>query len=344
MSSLKTTTLYGLLAKLETSYLAAGSTLAHATDGVLCEPDGIPVPSRAWLYDGDRGRAAGTGGWRKNTTPRGATRSGTVKVAVRGAGAAYDDSPLVVPLDLHLFMLASGHSATIVPTPGSESVTYAPRTGPSSFESIVMQWDTYGDRYKVLGVRGNIRLMGDGVGRVTADFDFDGVDDAAAYAEQVTPTAVTYNDTVPPILSDNMTFSLGSFVTPVVRRFSFDAGRQRSPRQNLAAAGGHFGWTFGHRTPMLEVAIEKAALVGSPFHTSGGLDPYRLHAAGTSIAVSVASLQTGMQYNRFTLSHPTAQIVGVSEEDDGGSALMVLQIKPHCSTPSTNDDYTLAFT
>lgn len=335
--SLKTTTLYGLLAKLESAYLGGGS-LSTSTDGILCaEPPG--VPAKAYLFDGGRGRAEGTGGLRKGAPPTGGTRSGTVKGHLRGYGAAYSAANL--PPDLHRFMLASGHSHAVVTTGGSETVTYTPRTGPASFDSLVLQMYAAGDLYKMKGVVGNLKIAADGVGLPTWDFDWDGVDDLSAYAEQLSVPSITYSDTPIPPAAVGMTIGIGDFVTPVVRGFSFDAGRVRSPRANLAIAGGHNGWTLAERAPTLELRLEKAALVNSPYHTSSGLDLYRLMDAGTAIAVSLRCGAT--QYNKWVLTCPQVQITGVSEEDDGGSAVYAITGRVHCSAPGTNDDYTLKF-
>jgi hypothetical protein len=81
----------------------------------------------------------------------------------------------------------------------------------------------------------------------------------------------------------------------IVRKWQIKAGREIAPRMNQNA-GGHAGFSIGRRTPQLEVTYETPSLVGSPFHSSAGIDPYQLFDLATPLAFS---LQVGsVQYNR----------------------------------------------
>lgn len=335
MSAPKNSFLQGLLVKAESSYLGGGS-LSTSTDGiVLAQPVEL---ARAYAAQSDR-RATGVGGWYRQAAPVGYVRSGTITVHPRGAGVAYS-SGSVVPYDVHVLLTASGHTAAVTTTGGSERWDYTPTTGPSGFTSAVIQGYARGELVKVAGVYADLTITADGPGLPTFAFAFDGVEDMTAFADSSVPS-ITVNTTVVPPNAAGASVAIGSFTTASVRRFAFAPKRARAPRFNLNTASGHGGFTLANREPEFTVSVEKTALVANPFHTAGGLDVYRLADAATPIALSVTVGTT--QYNRWKVVCPQAQLVGIAESDDGGTAVVDLTFRPHQSTPYTADDYYIRF-
>lgn len=338
MSAGKTRTLVALLAKLESSY-GGGGTLSASTDAIQLAPGTAPALTPSFVYDGDRQSGNGTSGRQRRNVPKGAQCTLVASVEVKGRGSAYSGSNFAN--DLHPLLRACGYGVTTVTTGGSESHTYAPISGPGSVASLVFQGYSRGETHKGTHGLGSFRITQEGLGPAIAEFTLDAVWDVAAIADAAVP-AITYPlaGVLPPTGAGSVV-QLGSFAAAIARSWVFDAGRERSPRVNLQAADGHAGWTLGPRSPTLEVVIETAALVGTPFHTTGGIDPWRLWQAANTLAVNIT--HGTAQYNRFKVQCPTAQLVGVTPEEDGETALTRLTFVPTASGPQANDDHTLVF-
>src|SRR5690606_14611283 len=132
-----------LLAKVEASY-AAGGSVAPATDGILlAEPAEMAID---YVHDGARGRANGTTGTLKRAGPSGRFGDVTFSIEGRGRGSAYGASALP---EVNALLRASGHSATVVATPGSETVTYAPVSDKANFASAVLGGYARGQLYSL---------------------------------------------------------------------------------------------------------------------------------------------------------------------------------------------------
>lgn len=340
MSAGKTISLVGLLAKNEASY-GAGGSLSASTDAIQLAPGDPATYAITYVFDGGRDSGNGSTGLQRGTVPKGRTAQLTARVEVKGAGAAYN-ADSVKSQDLHAMLLACGYSAARDATGGSEKWTFTPQSGPTGFASLVAQMYARGEVRNATHGLGNVVISRDGLGPAIAEFTFDMLDDLSAVADAAVP-AITYPlHTIMPIV-DHSTLTIGSWAAgstgPIVRSWSFDAGRARAPRVNLAAAALHAGWTMGKRTPSFTAVVETAALAGSPYHGATGLDPERLRDAGTTVAVTLTHGQT--QYNRLVLGFAQAQLVGVEPDADEQTALTRLTFRPVISTPQANDDHTI---
>jgi hypothetical protein len=322
---------HGVLVKSEATY-QENPALSTSTDGIYV-PE-APTFTNERLFNGER--RAQTGGWFKGVRPTGRKASGSIVTNPRGAGAAYS-SASVVPLDVHALLKASGLTAT---RNGTTDWVYAPTSNPDSITSAALQCYYHGEMHKVFGVYSDFEIVCDGVGVPKFTFNWAGVWDNSAYADATVP-AITIDSTVVPPVSESMTVEIGDYVLPVVRRFRFAQAREMQDRQSIAFAGGYYGAAMLNRSPVLELTIEKTALVGNPYHTSGGLDPIRLWDAATSIDVNVTCGTT--QYNRWKVLCPQAQLASVTSGDDNGIATWELVFHPHQSTPTANDDFTVKF-
>lgn len=339
MSAGKTISIGVLLAKNEGGY-GAGGTLDPATDAIEFAPGDLPTYAISYGFDGGRDSGNGSTGLRRGTVPTSRTGQLVARVEVKGAGAAYTTNA-VKSQDLHALLLACGYGATHDGTGGSEKWTFAPESGPSGFDSLVAQLYARGEIRKLTHGLGSVVIAREGLGPAIATFTFDGLDSLSAITDAAPPvTTYPYHTILPPVGASAL--SIGSWVSgatgPIVRSWSFDAGRGRDPRVDLGAAGQHAGWTMGKRTPSFTALVETAALTGSPFHAAGGIDPERLRDAATTIAVT---LSLGPQYNRLVLGFPQAQLVGVELEADGQTALTRLTFRPTISAPQANDDHTV---
>src|ERR1051325_4555264 len=136
MADQKQVVLYGALAKNQASYNAGGALVAGTDGQWLLEPFDATID---YLHDGARlALAPGTVASFKRLAPSGIIVSGSPKIEARGRGAAYSAS--VFPPDMHVFMRASGHSATFSGGAGAEQIQYDPQAlNDSSWGSLVME-------------------------------------------------------------------------------------------------------------------------------------------------------------------------------------------------------------
>lgn len=345
MSATKLERIIGLLLKAEASY-GAGGSVAAADDGFLLA--GKPELEHFYPHTGERRMAPGTGANQRRVPPTaGSGLHFPILHEAKGAGAAYDDSPVVVP-SVHRALLGACFSAAFTdPGGASARVDYTPTPGGlgSGFTSLLGSLYTRQHIYPVTGlytVLESIECPDGGVPLWT--FRAKGI--RGTIADAVVP-AITY-----PALSiegpkgAGLALTFGSFTTnAIVREWKLLTNWGESqPRLNQNAAGGFAGYTRSIvRNPVLEVLFEATALVGSPFHTSAGLDPYKLYEAATEIdcAVNVGSVQ----FNRWDIIPGKIQLAGppAEEEGPGGEALWRISAQCNPTTVNGNDDLTIRF-
>lgn len=322
----------GILAKEEAVYGTA-ETLADASDG--CTPyigDGDPpAPEKyEYVFDGGLGRAPGTLAPTKRTTPNGRFRQGQFQCLPKGIGSAYTTSAVIPPREVHRFLKASGYDATFV----TDHWEYTPTAHGAGYTSLTLRQYSQGMQHDQVGVICDFSWEANGLGAPVWTFDWRGV---ASLPTDVSLPAVTYLGTaiIPPVASATLT-TIGSFTAGMIRKVSYKRGRNVDAAriaQNLA--GGHAGFVPGGAAPMMDIELERTALVGSPFHTSAGVDAEALMAAATSIAVDVT--YTGGTNNAWKHAFAQAQLVGVTPGNDGPLATVTLSFAAHASTPALND-------
>ena len=323
MSSVKVLDQYGFAAKDEAAY---GTFLTPnvAVDGVL--PSDQPEPAFNYLYDGARGRSP-LGGHLSGVGPTGRGMTLALAAHMILPTAAYSAS--VQPSLLRLMRYCgfdqdlTANVYTLTPESGAWSA------GDSGSFSI---W-TMGELWSMAGAYGTFSVEADGPVIPTWNFDFQGIGNSLM--SDVTPVpAITYlNAAKKPLKALGITLTIGGYAVGIIRSFEFTLNRELAVRANENLAGGHQGFTPGNIAPRLSVTLERIAL--STF------DPYSLMEAGT---VQNTHMQFGStQYDKWKLTMATAEIVSVEKDEDGPTALWVIEIDGKSSTPGLNDSAVFLF-
>lgn len=331
----------GALAKIETTY-GTSVALTTTTDGLqLSFPDrnvGAPL-TISYAFDGKVGVNPGNMSDLPLATPGGKSFTGDLPVRFKGFGAAY--SAANKPSLADILLRISGFSSTLVTTSGSESYTYAPQSVTAAYASASMGMYARGELWPLKGVIANWGYTFDNPGPPTHTFSISGI--ANGDVTDVTLPSITYpNLTVEPPTANGIAMVIGSFTTnAVVYAGSFNLNRTIEPRVALTSGTGHEGFIPGGYSPEFNVTVEATAFVGSPFHTSAGLDPIKLREAATKITVSVTFGST--QYNRWTHTLSNAQLYNVQPSANGRAGCWDLTFKPSSSTPISLDDLSVVF-
>lgn len=333
----KLNTLIGLLLKLEGSY-AAGGSVSSATDGfLLAEP---ATPTLEYIHDGSHQAPPGMTGYLKRVAPSGRGFTVPVKHEAKGPGAAYSAS--VLP-SVHVALRIAGFDAAIDTTGGAEKVTYTPSPGAVSFASALAEFYARQQKWPGTGIYATLDRIG-AEGPVVPLFEFTMRGLAGAIADAVVP-AITYPAlTISPPKATSIAFALGNYsANAVVRKWALEGASPASGARANQNSTGHQGFARGgRRTPVLNVTIEAPALTGSPFHASGGLDPYQLYDAATEVDCQLTVGAT--QYNKYKIQPGKVQLMGPPEEDeDEGGALWTLKLQCNPTAINNNDDVSIIF-
>lgn len=331
----------GVLAKEETTYGTA-ITLADASDG--CTPyigDGDPpVPTPVeYVYDGNLGRAPGTLAPQKRTTPNGMFRAGQFQCLPKGAGTAYSSSAVLPPREVHRFLKAAGYDATF----STDRWLYTPTTHGAGYTSLTLRQYSQGFQYDMTGVLCDFSYESSGLGVPIWTFDWRGL--LPALPTDLALPAVTYAATtvIPPVAAAVVS-NIGTFAFGVsaLRKVTYKRNRKiDTPRLNQTLAGGHAGFVPGGAAPVIEIEIERTALIGTPFHLTTGIDGEALMAAATSVAINLT--YGGTVTNKWKHDFAQAQCTKVTPANDGPLATVVLEFSAHASTPAANDYETITF-
>lgn len=334
----KTVEIGGLLLKVEGTY-GAGGSVAAATDGVLMYlGDRFALGAPATLNyagDGAAGLNPGNIGPKKRQAKSGRSFTMPIPHQFKGSGAAYSAS--VFP-SFHRLLLGSGFSAAVVTTVSAEKWTYTPEL-PSVYSGMLGEAYARREKWPFTGGLLDWSFSADGPVAPLHTFNLSAI--SAALPTDSAVSSITYPAlTVEPPIASAVTFVFGSFTTAEVLKFGFSLGRNLSTaRVNLTAAAAHQGFYPAGYDPTFTVTVEQSAFVGSPYHTSGGFDPYNLEAAGTSFA---SSIQVGStQYNRWKLDFPQVQLIDAKPSNNGAIATVDLTFKPYATTPVSNDFMTV---
>ncbi len=331
----KSPTIYGVTGKLETSYGAGGSP-STSTDGLqLAE---VPKLTLGYAFDGTRNAPPGTTGYQKRAKPNGRTGTVPLKSEFKGPGAAYSASVFSA---LHILARTAGFNAALTTTTGSEKYVYTPTPGPLGYASGVFDLFAMGEKYPLFAAYADLEIAGDDTGVVYVTANVQGL--VGAVVDQLTPPAITYPyaDVLPPTSCGASLFSLGDFTDALLRKCSFKMGRTISPRSNQNTAAGHNGFAVGRRTPTLEVTFETPALVNTPFHSAGGIDPYNLYDSAAELPAQIAI--GADKYNRLTIAVPKAQVMTppAPPTDEGDVVVTTLQFQLNPSAANANDEVSL---
>lgn len=333
----KTVEVGGLALKVETTY-GTSSSPSPTTDGVqmhLTDRFALGAPARlTYKGDGSSGLNPGNIGPRKRQAKSGRGITMAIPHQFKGSGAAYSAS--VFP-SFHTLLRGSGFSAAVVTTPGSEKWTYTPNL-PSVFDGLSGIVYARRESWTFTGGLLNWSMSADGPTAPLHTFDLLGI---GAQPTDLTLPSVTYPAlSVEPPIASAITFNLGSFLTAEVLKFGFALNRNlTTERVNLTAAAAHQGYYPAGYDPVLTVTLEQSAFVGSPYHTSGGFNPYQLEENATSFACALGIGAT--QYNRYTFNFPQMQVRSATPSNNNGIATVDLELEAYATTPIANDFMTL---
>lgn len=313
--------------------IGTAETLSASTDALLpFVEDGGPAAPEAldYVVDGNTGRSASGLVANLRHAPTGLSRSGSFKCLPRGRGSAYS-AAIFPPNEIHRFMLVSGFDATYSATP-TPRILYT-LTAPDSYGAVMTleQW-AQGSVYQQRDVIANWSFEASGIGLPLFSFDWKGV-------MTTLPTDASYPSltidaaTVQPFPTVAVVGALGAFSGPQIRRASFNLNRQiDTARANQNITGGHAGFVRSGVNPTFEIEIERPA--------RATFDPESIRSTAASQAISY-QVNPGSQYNRFTLSLPTAQLVNVVPGNDGSIPTVTLTYEAKPSTRTANDAITV---
>jgi len=329
----------GLLGKEEATY---GNAVALTTtaDGVQLQFENRDYPwvQLNYTFDGDLGPSVGNLGTVLRAGKTGRSFTYEAPTRAKGGGAAYTAS--VVP-SIHRLLKASGFDAAVTTTSAAEKWTYTP-TGPgTTYTSLTMEFYGRGEKVPAVGVIADWRFEFANGGPPTHTFVLNGF--LSADISDAAFPSITYPLTsVQAPLANGVALTLGSFTAnAVMYSGGFTLNRELFPRVALTSAGGHQGFIPRGRAPEMRFVVEATALQGTPFHAAGGIDPYKLEEAATSIQAKVAFGST--QYNRWNVNFPQAQVTAVAPTIVNGVACVDLTVRAHTSTPAAADDITVTF-
>jgi hypothetical protein len=198
-----------------------------------------------------------------------------------------------------------------------------------------------GEAYAVKGVIGNWSFAFDNPGPPQHTVSISGFQ-SSAITDATLPSITYPHLTVDPPNANGVTLVIGSFTTNAVcYSGSFNMNRTVEPRVALTSGTGHEGFIPGGYSPELTLVVEATAFVGSPFHTSAGLDPWLLREAATKITASIQFGST--QFNRWKLTLSNAQLFRVTPTAVNRAACYELVLRPSSSTPIALDDLAVLF-
>lgn len=323
---------YDLMVREEATY-GTLATFNASTDGVIVmeRPD-LPLD---YTSTGQRGAVPGSLGSQRRAKANGRSGSLPLMVEAKGRGAPYSGTDTAS--DLHALLKACGLVATYSAAPTPNWV-FSLDNALTAGTSVSVRLANGPVQYDLRGALGTFTFTGN-PGEVAAfEFALQGI--ANDPVSQTLLGTVTYPglSVVPPVF-ESAQLVIGDFTTAVVRSVTCELGRAISPRRNVNAAGAHGGFAHGRAAGVRwRISIEQRSLVGSPFHTSGGLDPFQLISPTGAVAPSsfgVSCRFGSAQYNRGILSSPTCTLLNCTPGVDGSVATWDLEVEPFGTSPLT---------
>lgn len=240
------------------------------------------------------------------------------KVELQGSGAA-GTAPNWGPL-----IRACGCAQTVV---AGTSVTYNPVS--DQLDSVVFYFQLGGTLYKMLGARGNAKIVLSAQGSPMIEFMFLGLFQVAAEAARPTTSPAGWTD---PLLATNTNTPIFTVngVSLKMKDFTFDMGNQVEPRLLI----GSDSIQIVDRAEMIEARVE-----AEPLTT---LNPYALAIAQTRVPVV---LQHGTAPGRrLTLNAPLALVQRTTGlEESQGIVEWPLRLAPQIGAAG-NDQFTIVIT
>ena len=311
----------GFMAKVEATYGTA-ETLTNTTDGIFPYlGDGLPTPPTEleYLFDGNIGRNVATLFPTLRTAPNGRGRKADFPVLFKGAGVTYT-ALVLPPREVDLLLQSAGFDRTFA----TATHTYTPTAAGTGYKSLTFGHYAQGKAHIMPGALADWSFDFNDLGVPTHTFALQGI---GGIPTTLSLPTITYDYTtiVPPVAAGAVV-NIGAFVAPIVKGGSFKLNRNLgNARARITTAGGHEGFVPGAMAPEMTLMIEQTALVGSPFHTTGGVAPDALREAATAITVS-ARFGTA-SFNRYTVTLNNAQLVSAKPANDDAVAMYELTFR-----------------
>jgi len=283
-------------ARIETTE-GTGVALVAADGGILAIEPRVDVDIRTV----DRNPAMAT--LSKLASLRGAQSARiTFRIEMKGAGSAY--SATVLPA-LGRYLRACGFAETVVTTAGAETVTYRPAS--VGVPSLTIGCYEDGVVKRIIGARGNVRVVSRNGEPVFAEFDFLGVWDGVADGALLSPT---YEGTVPPVLQSGL-FTVAGY-SAIISNFEIDIANTLALREDINRAAGFASTRIVDRKP--------AGRFDPEMTTIATHDWYGRWRAGVAGALNIGAIGAA-QYNRVRIAAPRLVYTKVADADKEGSVI-----------------------
>lgn len=322
-----------LALKIETTYGTYSAPSLSTDVKLLAISDRFQgLVKKGYLYDGVVGPSSGSTGYLPRIPKQGPFFDAEFPFRFRGAGAAYAAG---VKSSIHDWLLLCGFSATGSFTASNEKWTFDPTPDGTAGSSASYLYYKGGQVYQGAGCLGALAYETQGgapplLRAVTKAIQNADVTDS-------TPGAATYtlNSVVEPGSFGN-TMTIGSLLAANCRSVKFESGTAiDTARPNMNGATTHLGYVLGEWNPKVTFVIERTAFVNTPFHTSAGIDYYKLAEAATQIGL--AHNWGSVQYNRAKVNYNNAQLADINETNDGPVATVELTWEPKGANPGAYD-------
>lgn len=319
------TRLKGLTAKIETVF-KQDAMPAPETDGIQLEDNIWASIEWGFLEENLRPQLAQLGfGRTGGARPSGRFCHITAPVAFKGTAAALTDANRP---ELDVLLRIAAHQATVDATVGMEAITYTPRS--SGFESATVYAYSSGSLFKVAGARATlsqISILPNQIVRFV--FDIWGVlkDDPSDVA--LPSIDYPHADVEPPVAKDEG-LTLAGFDPAGFSTATFEQRLQLPAKQAGNDPDGHAGYEPTDWDPHFRTTIAKPP--------KASFDYVGLRSAGTRFAWDIGPIGSA-NYNRLTLSGPSARIVEGPHSDQDGFAMVDLLMRCENSNPGSQDAY-----
>ena len=322
--------LSALLLKAEATYGTAIAVTATADGQLLALSDRFPgLLTLGYAWDGDIGPAPGHLGMLQRQGALGRTVSGTIPMRAKGSGVGTTYAATVLP-NIHTMLKISGFDATLA----ANAYTYTPTADGVTYASATAEMYKRGEKWSGRGILANWSVAGSGAAPPIHSFDIKGIcDTTITDSAMVAPTYPSLTSLEPPCAGISVT--VGSWITPVIRSWSFAMNRAiDATRLDLTAADVHQGFVPAGYAPELKLVVESTALTYPT--SSSGFDPYRLRSGADATALS---LQVGtVASNKYKIVLPQSQLVDSQPNNDGPVATVELTFRGYNSSPIVQTD------
>lgn len=226
----------------------------------------------------------------------------TFRAELKGAGSAYSSSNLPA---VGKYLRGCGFSETVDTTAGAETVTYKPAS--SGMPSLTIGCYEDGVVKRVIGARGNVKIVGKVGEPCFAEFDFLGVWDGLTDGAMLVPT---FEGTKPPpLLAAN--FSIASYAA-VIAGFEIDMGVMLKLREDANKAAGYIAAAITGREPSGRFDPEMVTVATH--------DYFGRWQAGTPGALNIGEIGDS-QYNKVKITAPNVLYKMVSDAEREGVAV-----------------------